>query len=162
MRLISLDSSSRLPAYALYRYNNYIESGQMLYDRHSLDSLRSWYELIKQNDIFVIEGQYFDYDENKFVKNSNSLINLIKSTGTLESLAIFAGIGKKNIYMIKPNTWQSKLFGDNIRRSKLKRLSKELASEIAKEKIVSNDRSDAICLGYFVIRYVLKVGCKIV
>jgi len=146
MKVISVDPSSKLPAYAIWQDGRLINYGQMPYERYKKTSIWNWYNLFKDKPLLIIEKQYLGI-------NARSLITLTKSVGALEALAVMSDTTIKEI---AATTWQSKLLGGRLRRAQLKRLSKERASDVAGERIVSDDIADAILIGEFFWLYMAK------
>jgi len=139
MKVISVDPSSKLPAYALWENGKLTYYGQMPFQRYSKTSMWNWYSLFKDVAVLIIERQYMGI-------NAKSLITLSKSVGAIEALAVMSDTEIKEIMA---TTWQSKLLGGRLKRPQLKRLSKERASELVGERIVSDDIADAILIGEF-------------
>jgi len=146
MKVIAIDPSSRMPAYSLWQDGKLISYGQMPYERFKKQSMHNWYELFETVDAMIVERQYLGI-------NVKSLISLTKSVGALEALAVMSDTTIKEI---AATTWQSKLLGGRLRRAQLKRLSKERASDVAGERIVSDDIADAILIGEFFWLYMAK------
>ena len=143
MKYISVDPSSKIPAYAIWENKELIDYGQMPYERYNKTSMWNWYNLFEDKMFLVIEKQYLGI-------NAQSLITLTKSVGALEALAVLSDTQLKEV---NPTTWQSKLLGGRLIRQQLKKLSKERASETSGKKIVSDDIADAICIGEFAWLY---------
>ena len=155
MKYISIDPSSKNPAYAYGDTKIPKHFGQMPLYRNDRQSLANWRQLFKGNATLIIENQYLARHKDKQGKitiNVKSLMTLSESVGLLKGLAVESGIMK--IIPVAAKTWQaSMLNGARMKRPQLKALSKIRASETVGEEIESDDIADAINIYNFVFLY---------
>ena len=143
MIIIGVDTSTKMPAYCMVD----ILGTSYNYGKMTLEPLASWLELFKEANKVFIEGQYAGI-------NPHSLITLSRASGMLLACAKLVGIEAEIIY---PSVWQSYMLKvrHHFTRDKLKRISKENASDLVGEKIKDNDISDAIMIAEFARRKIL-------
>ena len=137
MIIVGVDTSTKMPAYCMVdilgtRYN---------YGKITLEPLSNWVDLFKQANRVFIEGQYAGI-------NPHSLITLSRASGMLLACAKIVNVEAE---IVPPVTWQSHMLKIKHRftRDKLKRLSKERASELVGENIKDMDIADAIMIAEF-------------
>ncbi|SFZ97752.1 hypothetical protein MNB_SV-5-1687 [hydrothermal vent metagenome] len=135
--IVGVDTSTKMPAYCITdllgtRYD---------YGKFTLEPLSGWVELFKQANKVFIEGQYAGI-------NPHSLITLSRASGMLFACAKFVGA---EVSIVPPSRWQSNMLKvkHHFTRDKLKRLSKERASELVGENIKDSDIADAIMIAEF-------------
>jgi len=138
MQLISCDPASKKSAFAIFYKGKLIDTDKL---KMTINDLK---EYLSQFNNFglAIETQYGS-------ENTKTLIKLVEARMKIEMLALHAGC--EYIYNINPATWQKCLSRKKMLRDERKRLSLELASDIAGREIKDNDIADAICLGKYVL-----------
>lgn len=153
MRILALDQSSRVSGYAIFDGDDLIDSGKFTVDDSDIGvrlvKIRNKVEeLIDKNKIDLVAFEDIQLQANKGPTNVTTYKVLAEVFGVLEELCSEKKISYR---IVHSQTWKSVLNIKGSERSTQKKNAQEYVLKTYGKK-VSQDESDAICLGTSVVK----------
>lgn len=153
MRILALDQSSRVSGYAIFDGDNLIDSGKFTVDDADIGvrllKIRNKVkDLIKNNNIDLVAFEDIQLQANKGPNNVTTYKVLAEVFGVLEELCTEEKIPYK---IVHSQTWKSALNIKGADRTTQKKNAQEYVLKTYDKK-VSQDESDAICIGTSVVK----------
>ena len=148
MKILALDQSSRVSGYAIFDNGNLIDSGKFTVDDTNMGIRlfkikRTVEKLIDDNNIELVAFEDIQLQDNKGPNNVVTYKKLAEVFGVLEELCTEKKIPYK---IIHSQTWKSELNIKGYERTQQKKSAQEYIFNTYGKK-VSQDESDAICIG---------------
>ena len=141
MIILGVDPSTERPAFSKIKVDRAGRVRILRYGKPERLTMGVWLSLSLDADYLYLEDQYLG-------TNYVSTKKLTFSAGELSGVAKLANA---KVRLVPPSTWQSVVLGvaRQAKRDERKRISKLVASDIVKNKIIDPDIADAICIGYY-------------
>ena len=153
MKILALDQSTRISGYAIFDGDKLIDSGKFSIEDQDMGvrlvKIRNKIEsLIDNNNIDLVAFEDIQLQDNKGPNNVTTYKKLAEVFGVLEELCT----EKKVPYrIVHSQTWKSALSIKGADRTTQKKNAQEYVLKTYNKK-VSQDESDAICLGASVVK----------
>ena len=163
MKILSIDQATKISGWAIFEDDKLISSGIIDLSKEYIDVLedRAFLmtnkikEIIEENEIFVVVLE--DVFDTKSVANRNAIKNykVFEGLSKLLGMIEFVLQSKEILYtIVSPQTWRSACEVKGERRKERKESAIKFVQNMY-NKHVSEDESEAICMGYYAWNKVL-------